>query len=71
MYFSSFRFELLKMPSFVLCQAPRLNSHSVSRLTAHIVWSTKYRITDEMVNEYLEHQRKQNDGSNTNFIIEK
>ena len=22
---------------------PRVNSHSVSRLTAHIVWSTKYR----------------------------
>ncbi|NQY43904.1 MAG: IS200/IS605 family transposase [Legionellales bacterium] len=33
-------------------------------------WSTG-NITDEMVNEYLEHHRKPNDGSNTNFIIEK
>ena len=28
-------------------------------------------ITDEMVNEYLEHHRKPDDGTNTNFIIEK
>ncbi|TVZ27307.1 putative transposase [Gillisia sp. Hel_I_86] len=33
-------------------------------------WSTG-NITDEMVNEYLEHHRKPNDGDGTNFIIEK
>jgi len=33
-------------------------------------WSTGNTI-DEMVNEYLEHHRKPNDGSNRNFIIEK
>ena len=32
-------------------------------------WSTG-NITDEMVNEYLEHHRKPNDTSTTNFIIE-
>jgi len=33
-------------------------------------WSTG-NITDEMVNEYLEHHRKPGDGENTNFILEK
>jgi putative transposase len=32
-------------------------------------WSTG-NITDEMVNEYLEHNRNPNDNSNGNFIIE-
>jgi putative transposase len=32
-------------------------------------WSTG-NITDEMVNEYLEHHRNPNDNSNGNFIIE-
>jgi putative transposase len=32
-------------------------------------WSTG-NITDEMVNEYLEHHRNPNSNSNTNFIIE-
>lgn len=32
-------------------------------------WSTG-NITDEMVNEYLEHHRKPNDTSDSNFIIE-
>ena len=33
-------------------------------------WSTG-NITDEMVNEYLEHHRRLNDGNATDFIIEK
>jgi putative transposase len=33
-------------------------------------WSTG-NITDEMVNEYLEHHRKPDDSGGTNFIIEK
>ena len=33
-------------------------------------WSTG-NITDEMVNEYLEHHRKPDDGGDNNFIIEK
>ena len=33
-------------------------------------WSTG-NITDEMVNEYLEHHRKPNDGENTDFILER
>ncbi|MFT4849837.1 MAG: putative transposase [Sediminicola sp.] len=33
-------------------------------------WSTG-NITDEMVNEYLEHHRKPGDGENTDFILEK
>ena len=33
-------------------------------------WSTG-NITDEMVNEYLEHHRKPDDGENTNFILER
>ncbi len=33
-------------------------------------WSTG-NITDEMVNEYLEHHRRPDDGNATNFIIEK
>jgi len=33
--------------------------------------SSTGNITDEMVNEYLEHHRKPNDGDGTNFIIEK
>ena len=33
-------------------------------------WSTG-NITDEMVNEYLEHHRRPDDGNSTNFIIEK
>ncbi len=33
-------------------------------------WSTG-NITDEMVNEYLEHHRRPEDSSDTNFIIEK
>ncbi len=33
-------------------------------------WSTG-NITDEMVNEYLEHHRKPDDGRGNNFIIEK
>ena len=33
-------------------------------------WSTG-NITDEMVNEYLEHHRKPDDGGGNNFIIEK
>ena len=32
-------------------------------------WSTG-NITDEMVNEYLEHHRNQNDNEGSNFIIE-
>jgi putative transposase len=32
-------------------------------------WSTG-NITDEMVNNYLEHHRKPTDGGNTNFILE-
>ncbi len=32
-------------------------------------WSTG-NITDEMVNDYLEHHRKPNDNSGSNFIIE-
>jgi putative transposase len=32
-------------------------------------WSTG-NITDEMVNEYLEHHRKPNDDGDSNFIIE-
>ena len=32
-------------------------------------WSTG-NITDEMVNEYLEHHRRPNDDNNDNFIIE-
>lgn len=32
-------------------------------------WSTG-NITDEMVNEYLEHHRKPNDSNDSNFIIE-
>lgn len=32
-------------------------------------WSTG-NITDEMVNEYLEHHRRSDDNSGTNFIIE-
>lgn len=32
-------------------------------------WSTG-NITDEMVNEYLEHHRNQNDNDGSNFIIE-
>ncbi|MGL1886900.1 MAG: IS200/IS605 family transposase, partial [Reichenbachiella sp.] len=32
-------------------------------------WSTG-NITDDMVNNYLEHHRKPNDASNSNFIIE-
>ena len=32
-------------------------------------WSTG-NITDEMINEYLEHHRKPNQGSQDNFIIE-
>ena len=33
-------------------------------------WSTG-NITDEMVNEYLEHHRKPGNGENTNFILER
>ena len=33
-------------------------------------WSTG-NITDKMVNEYLEHHRKPNDGENTDFILER
>jgi len=32
-------------------------------------WSTG-NITDEMVNEYLEHRRNPNESNNENFIIE-
>ncbi len=32
-------------------------------------WSTG-NITDEMVNEYLEHHRKPNDNDNSDFILE-
>ena len=32
-------------------------------------WSTG-NITDEMVNEYLEHHRNPNESNNTNFIVE-
>jgi putative transposase len=32
-------------------------------------WSTG-NITDEMVNEYLEHHRKPDDNGNSSFIIE-
>ena len=46
----------------------RKGSHTVSRLTCHIVLSTG-NITDEMVNEYLEHHRKSN-SDNSNFILE-
>jgi len=35
----------------------RRSGHTVSILTAHIVWSTG-NITDEMEQEYLEHHRK-------------
>ncbi|TLP70523.1 IS200/IS605 family transposase, partial [Maribacter sp. ACAM166] len=32
-------------------------------------WSTG-NITDEMVNEYLEHHRRPDDGQSSNFILE-
>jgi len=42
MHFSAFHFQLLKRPIFVLCQATS-NSHDSLKLTAHIVWNTKYK----------------------------
>ena len=54
----------------------RSNGHSVSRLTAHLVWLTGFgcwstgNITDEMVNEYLEYHRKPTDKDDLNFILE-
>jgi hypothetical protein len=47
----------------------RTSGHTVSRLSVHIVWSTG-NITDEMVNQYLEHHRRPDSGDNNNFIIE-
>ena len=51
--------------------------HTVSWLTAHIVWVTKYRyhvlkgnITDEMVQEYLEHHRDSSNTDTDNIILE-
>ena len=52
----------------------RSNRHSVSSLTAHLVWSTGFgcwstgNITDEIVNEYLEYHRKPDDHDESNFI---
>ena len=51
--------------------------HTVSWLTVHIVWVTKYHyhvlkgnITDEMVQEYLEHHRYSSNTDTDNIILE-
>ena len=70
------------------------NSHTLSRLNAHIVWITKYcyhvlhgdiqkrfwgvgygmwstgNITEEMIQEYLEHYRDMPNFPNSNWILE-
>ena len=46
-----------------------MRSVSLRRLLGAGVWSTG-NITDEMVNEYLEHHRRKDDNDNSNFILE-
>ncbi len=52
------------------------NNHSVSRLTAHLIWAIGYgcwssgNITDKMINEYLEHHRKNDKNDGSDFILE-
>ena len=43
MHFSASRFSFLKFYLCWMADYQRSNGHTVSSLTAHIVWSTKYR----------------------------